>query len=92
MSDYYREPEAVLPLFAAARRTDPPTSHKAAQRAPVSGHRRLVLDALAAGPAGQTEIARRAGITVAAVSQAAARAAACRANRKDGARGGGWGV
>jgi len=28
-----------------------------------------VLEALAAGPAGQTEIARRAGITVAAVSK-----------------------
>ncbi len=69
MSDYYRQPEAVLPLFAAARRMDPPTSHKAAQRAPVAGHRRLVLEALAAGPAGQTEIARRAGITVAAVSK-----------------------
>lgn len=63
MSDYYREPEAVLPLFsAAARTTDPATSHAAARRAPVAGHCRQVLEALAAGPAGQTEIARRCGL------------------------------
>ena len=62
-------PEAVLPLFAAARKTDPATSHAAAKRAPVSGHCAKVLEALAAGPAGQTEIARRAGLTVAAVSK-----------------------
>ena len=60
---------AVLPIFAAARATDPATSHAAAQRAPVRGHCRLVLEALAAGPAGQTEIARRTGLTVAAVSK-----------------------
>lgn len=69
MSDYYATPEAVLPLFAAARRTDPPTSHAAARRAPVRGHQRLVLQALELGPAGQTEIARRTGLTVAAVSK-----------------------
>ncbi len=62
-------PEAVLPLFAAARKTDPATSHAAAKRAPVAGHCAKVLEALAAGPAGQTEIARRAGLTVAAVSK-----------------------
>jgi hypothetical protein len=60
---------ATLPLFAAARRTDPPTSHQAASRAPVRGHALLVLNALEVGPAGQTEIARRAGLTVAAVSK-----------------------
>jgi len=54
----YRE----LPLFAAARRTDPPTSHAAAKRAPVSEHCRRILEALAAGPAGQTELARRCGL------------------------------
>jgi DNA-binding MarR family transcriptional regulator len=61
--------EAVLPLFAAARKTDPETSHAAANRAPVAGHCAKVLKALASGPAGQTEIARRAGMTVAAVSK-----------------------
>jgi DNA-binding MarR family transcriptional regulator len=60
---------ADLPIFAAARATDPATSHAAVQRAPVRGHRRLVLAALATGPAGQTEIARRTGLTVAAVSK-----------------------
>ena len=59
----------ALPLFAAARKSDPPTSHEAARRAPVAGHCAKVLDALAAGPAGQTEIAGRAGLTVAAVSK-----------------------
>lgn len=58
-----------LPIFAAARATDPATSKAAAARAPVRGHCRLVLEALAAGPAGQTEIARRTGLTVAAVSK-----------------------
>ena len=59
----------ALPLFAAARKSDPPTSHAAAKRAPVAGHCGKVLEVLAAGPAGQTEIARRAGLTVAAVSK-----------------------
>ena len=54
--------EEALPLFAAARATDPQTSHDAAKRAPVAGHCRLVLEALAAGPAGQTELARRCGL------------------------------
>lgn len=62
MSDYYPAPEAVLPLFACARRSDPQTSHEAARRAPVRGHGRKVLEALAAGPAGQTEIGRRTGL------------------------------
>ena len=62
-------PEAVLPLFAAARKTDPATSHAAAKRAPVAGHCRLILESIGQGPAGQTEIARRAGLTVAAVSK-----------------------
>ncbi len=69
MSDYYATAEATLPLWGLCRRTDPPTSQRAAQRAPVRGHRLLVLDALADGPAGQTEIARRTGLTVAAVSK-----------------------
>jgi len=59
-----------LPLFAAAaRRTDPPTSHAAAKRAPVSEHRRRIVEALAAGPAGQSGIAERTGLTVAQVSK-----------------------
>jgi hypothetical protein len=65
MSDYYRDIDAVvaeLPLFAAARKTDPATSHEAAKRAPVRGHCRKVLEALAVGPAGQTVIGRRCGL------------------------------
>ena len=62
MSDYFAQPETVLPLFAQARRSDPPTSHAAAKRAPVRGHGRKVLEALRAGPAGQTEIGRRCGL------------------------------
>ena len=62
MSDYYSQPESVLPLFASARRTDPATSKAAAKRAPVRGHYRKVLEALRAGPAGQTEIGRRCGL------------------------------
>ena len=62
MSDYFAQPETVLPLFAQARATDPPTSHAAAKRAPARGHGRRVLEALRAGPAGQTEIGRRCGL------------------------------
>lgn len=71
MSDYFPDAAATLPLFrqAAARANDPATSQAAAQRAPVAGHCRLILEALAAGPAGQSEIARRTGLTVAAVSK-----------------------
>lgn len=76
MSDYYLDTirrVADLPLFAApaARRTDPATSHEAADKAKTfaSDHRSKILDALAAGPAGQSEIARRTGLTVAAVSK-----------------------
>jgi predicted Rossmann fold nucleotide-binding protein DprA/Smf involved in DNA uptake len=65
VSDYYAEP----PLFAAARRTDPPTSHDAAARAPVSEHCRRIMDALASGTAGQSGIAERTGLTVAQVSK-----------------------
>ena len=58
MTGFFPEP----PLFAAAaRRTDPATSHAAAKRkeAFAGTHRGLVLQALELGPAGQTEIARR---------------------------------
>ena len=60
-----------LPIFSAARRDDPATSHKAAAAVPkVRGdHARRILEALAAGPAGQTEIAERSGLTVAQVSK-----------------------
>lgn len=63
------EAGADLPLVALCRRSDPPTSRAAAVRAPVRGHRLRILEALGAGPAGQTEIAGRAGLTVAAVSK-----------------------
>jgi predicted Rossmann fold nucleotide-binding protein DprA/Smf involved in DNA uptake len=58
-----------LPLFAAVRRTDPATSHAAAKRAPASEHCRRILEALVAGPAGQSGIAERTGLTVAQVSK-----------------------
>jgi hypothetical protein len=58
-NDFYTPPADFGPLFAAARRSDPPTSHAAARRAPVRGHQLLILQALKLGPAGQTEIARR---------------------------------
>lgn len=71
MSGYYPEDiTATLPLFkAAARANDPATSHAAAKRAPVRGHCLKILEALAAGPAGQSQIAERTGLTVAAVSK-----------------------
>jgi DNA-binding HxlR family transcriptional regulator len=73
MSDYYPQTIDYGPLFAPqrARATDPATSHAAAKRAAstAGGHREAIVEALAAGPAGQTEIARRAGLTVAAVSK-----------------------
>ena len=66
MTGFFPEP----PLFAAAaRRTDPPTSHAAAKRAPVSEHCRRILEAIAAEPAGQSGIAERTGLSVAQVSK-----------------------
>jgi predicted transcriptional regulator len=60
-----------LPIFSAARRDDPATSHKAAAAVPAirGEHARRILEALAAGPAGQTEISERSGLTVAQVSK-----------------------
>ena len=63
MSDYYSASTADLPLFAAARRSDPATSHAAARTAPVSEHQRLIMDALAVGPAGASGIAERCGLS-----------------------------
>ena len=51
-----------LPLFAAARRSDPATSHAAAKTAPVAEHQRIIMDALAQGPAGASGIAARCGL------------------------------
>ena len=59
MSDYYAQAEDVLPLF---RRNGPATSAAAARQARLGGQRRQVLEALKAGPAGQTEIGRRCGL------------------------------
>lgn len=55
----------ALPLFAAARRTDPRTSRAAAARAAsfAGDHRQRILAALEEGPAGKTEIGRRCGLT-----------------------------
>jgi hypothetical protein len=63
--DDYRPPsDDALPLFAAARRSDPPTSVAAAQAmtaAAVECDERLILDALKMGPAGKTILAARIG-------------------------------
>jgi predicted ArsR family transcriptional regulator len=62
MSDYYAQAEDVLPLF---RSTDPVTSKIAGTMAREfrGDHERRILEALAAGPAGKCEIARRCGLT-----------------------------
>jgi len=64
VSDYYLDVVtrlADLPLFAAARKTDPPTSHAAARQVESfrGEHERRILDALAAGPGTKDEIAAR---------------------------------
>lgn len=54
-----------LPLWAAARRSDPPTSKAAGRnsRRFAGGHCRKILDALAIGPGTKDEIAARCGLT-----------------------------
>ena len=54
-----------LPLFAAARRSDPQTAKAAgvASRAFASGHGRRILEALSAGPGTKDEISQRCGLT-----------------------------
>ena len=69
MTEHHLYPEIPLLAAAAARRTDPPTSHAAAKRTPVSEHCRRILDALASGPAGQSGLAERTGLSVAQVSK-----------------------
>lgn len=64
MSDYYLDVisrVADLPLF---RQSDPPTSQAAALDAKKfrGEHHRLILEALAAGPAGASGIAERCGL------------------------------
>lgn len=56
---------ASLPLFAAARRSDPATSHAAAVQAGslAADHRIRIVRALQAGPAGASVIAGRCGLT-----------------------------
>ena len=53
-----------LPLWAAARATDPQTSHDAAARVHefAGEHHRAILEALAAGPGGASGIAARCGL------------------------------
>jgi DNA-binding MarR family transcriptional regulator len=60
-----------LPIFASARKTDPATSHAAAKRASLfeGEHHARILAALQHGPGGQTEIARRTGLTLQQVSR-----------------------
>lgn len=69
MSEYYSQ--SFGPLFDLARRTDPPTSHAAAARVPQfrGKHHAAILAALDAGPAGQSELAVRTGLTLQQVSR-----------------------
>ena len=65
MSDYYPSIDAAVSALPLFRKTDPPTSVAAGERARatfVTGQARAVLEALRAGPAGQTEIGRRCGL------------------------------
>lgn len=56
--------EESLPLFAAARSSDPATSHAAAAQAGglATKHQRQILAALLEGPAGASGIAARCGL------------------------------
>lgn len=56
--------EEALPLFGAARASDPATSHAAAAQAGglASKHQRQILAALLDGPAGASGIAARCGL------------------------------
>ena len=56
--------EESLPLFAAARSSDPATSHAAAAQAGglATKHQRQILAALLDGPAGASGIAARCGL------------------------------
>jgi hypothetical protein len=62
MADRWLTPE--LPLWAAARATDPQTSHAAAAIAHefAGEHHRAILEALAVGPGGASAIAQRCGL------------------------------
>jgi DNA-binding MarR family transcriptional regulator len=65
VSDYYPAIDAAVSTLPLFRKTDPPTSVAAGERARktfVTGQARAVLEALRAGPAGQTEIGRRCGL------------------------------
>lgn len=65
MSDYYSTRTDSLPLFAAARRGDPVTSHAAAAAARefAGDHERRILEALADGPGNKDELAERTGLS-----------------------------
>jgi predicted ArsR family transcriptional regulator len=56
--------EESMPLFAAARRTDPATSHAAAEQAGglAERHERQILAALLDGPLGASGIAKLCGL------------------------------
>jgi predicted Rossmann fold nucleotide-binding protein DprA/Smf involved in DNA uptake len=56
--------EESLPLFGAARSSDPETSHQAAAQAGglATKHQRQILAALLDGPAGASGIAARCGL------------------------------
>lgn len=57
--------EESMPLFAAARRSDPATSHAAAASVTTFAgeHHAAILTSLAVGPAGASGIAERCGLS-----------------------------
>lgn len=67
VDDYRPAPDDTgLPLFAAARRSDPPTSVAAARSVTPrmkNEHEGLILVALEIGPAGKTRLAELCGLT-----------------------------
>jgi hypothetical protein len=65
------EADADLPLVRLCRAKDPVTSHVASARARTfkGEHRLRILEALSAGPAGQSAISARTGLSVAQVSK-----------------------
>jgi hypothetical protein len=67
LDDYRPAPDdSGLPLFAAARRSDPPTSVAAALAVTPrmkTEHEGLILVALECGPAGKTRIANLCGLS-----------------------------
>ena len=66
----FLDPTLPVPM-PMARAKDPPTSHKAGERAKVfaPSQKEQILEALRKGPGGKTELSRRTGINDVAVAR-----------------------